>query len=89
MRFRYVWCFFHQSSGSTSYINKLWFRGSSITKRVITEAIALFALVVAFLIAQAIGRLIKGYQKETNNITSEFEAFHVRRSIEGFGPVKG
>ncbi|KAE8648257.1 hypothetical protein Csa_018388 [Cucumis sativus] len=28
----YVWCFFHQSSGSTPYINILWFRGSSITK---------------------------------------------------------
>ncbi|KAL4184960.1 hypothetical protein AMTRI_Chr10g3680 [Amborella trichopoda] len=29
----YVWCFFHQSSGSTPYMNRFWFRGSSITKR--------------------------------------------------------
>nr|KYP31277.1 NADH-ubiquinone oxidoreductase 27 kDa subunit [Cajanus cajan] len=33
----YVWCFFHQSSGSTPYINRLWFRGSSITKRPSSE----------------------------------------------------
>ncbi|KAJ3668864.1 hypothetical protein LUZ61_022738 [Rhynchospora tenuis] len=29
----YVWSFFHQSSGFTPYINRLWFRGASITKR--------------------------------------------------------
>ncbi|WKA01730.1 hypothetical protein VitviT2T_019997 [Vitis vinifera] len=33
----YVWCFFHQSFESTPYINRLWFRGSSITKRPSSE----------------------------------------------------
>ena len=39
-------------------------------------------------LARATGRLIKGYRKEANNRTSGFEAFHVGRSIEGFGSVK-
>lgn len=34
---REVWSFFHQSSGSTPYINRLWVRGSSITKRLSSE----------------------------------------------------